>query len=108
MYKCNICGFEFEEDFEPQYTINEFGLKTEYCPKCKDENCLEKFHECERCQENMIPEDEIFCNKCKRNIQETFKTLLRNNFNKEEIKYIDVMIEGEYLFDYLGYEEDKK
>lgn len=65
----------------------------------------EEKHECENCQSAMIDIDEHFCNNCKKHIQEQFKTLLIENFSKEEIKYIDEIIEGKYLVDYLGLEE---
>lgn len=61
-------------------------------------------HECENCQSTMIDIDEHFCNNCKKRIQEQFKTLLIENFSKEEIEYIDEIIEGQYLVDYLGME----
>lgn len=62
--------------------------------------------ECPECQEKMIDKDEKFCNHCKKYLQEKFIKVMRENFDKEEIEYIDEYIEGSYLVDIL-YKEDK-
>jgi len=68
-----------------------------------DEYDEEEYKKCENCSSKI--QDEIFCNKCKKEIQERFKNIIKENFEIEEIKYIDELIDGIYIKDYVGLED---
>lgn len=74
-----------------------------YHDRFEQEEQEEELHECANCQSHMIGLEEHFCDKCKKHIQESYKTLMIDNYTKEEIMYIDTLIEGHYLIDYLGF-----
>lgn len=60
--------------------------------------------ECE-CGEKKRVQD-LFCNRCQRHIQETFIDLIRKNFDREEIQYLDEIFDGESIEEkVLGREE---
>ena len=105
MFRCETCGDEVE--IKPVLK-DEFNQEFEICSKCEDENCFVEVKECSYCQEKMIPEDENFCDNCKKHIQEQFKKVMLEQFKKDEIEYIDTVIEGRYLKDYLGIGDDDK
>lgn len=51
---------------------------------------------------------ELFCKRCGQAIEEKFRTMILKEFNIDEIKYIDTVIDGYYLEGYLKKESEKK
>jgi hypothetical protein len=50
---------------------------------------------------------DLFCNKCQRVLQQSFVAVMKENFSRTELEYINEILDGEYIPDYvLGREEE--
>lgn len=51
---------------------------------------------------------ELYCEKCKKEIENRFKRIMKENFEREEIIYLDEVLDGEWITGYVyGKEENK-
>lgn len=49
---------------------------------------------------------DTFCNSCQKAIIDIFKDFMSKNFDREELEYLNDVLDGEYIPDYiLGREE---
>lgn len=44
---------------------------------------------------------DLFCNRCQKSIIDHFKHFMKEAFNREELEYLNEVLEGEYLPDYI-------
>lgn len=44
---------------------------------------------------------DLFCNSCQKSIIDHFKHFMKEAFNREELEYLNEVLEGEYLPDYI-------
>lgn len=49
---------------------------------------------------------DLFCNKCQRVLQQSFVAVMIENFSREELEYLNEILEGEYIPDYVLGKED--
>ena len=64
----------------------------------------DEYEECS-CGERKRTQDP-FCRKCQKSVVDLFKKLMIDNFNREDLEYLNDVLDGEYIPDYiLGKEE---
>lgn len=44
---------------------------------------------------------EAFCNECQKGIQEEFKNIIKSKFYREEVEYLDKILDGEWIADFV-------
>lgn len=44
---------------------------------------------------------DTFCNKCQKEILEQFRRIMKENFDKEEVEYLDEVLDGEWITDFV-------
>lgn len=85
------------EQIVNQHYAQEYNNRFEDCEE-------EETYTCKLCGYE-IKKEQNLCNSCQRDVQEQFKKLMKDNFNKVQIEHIDKLIDGTYLVNYLGMEE---
>ena len=58
------------------------------------------------CGEKKKTQD-IMCNKCQKVTIDTFKSFMAGNFDREQLEYLNWVLEGEYLPDYIFGKEER-
>ena len=86
MYKCEDCGYIFDEpreysDMENEYGCN--GLTWSGCPKCAGN--YEEVKKCDYCGK-WIPLNEFACDHCQQILQKRLREVL-SQFDEEELEY---------------------
>lgn len=44
---------------------------------------------------------EKFCYQCEKTIKNRFKEIMRENFDREDIEYLDEVLDGEWITDFV-------
>lgn len=44
---------------------------------------------------------DLFCNSCQKEILEQFRRVMKENFDKEEVEYLDEVLDGEWITDFV-------
>ena len=98
MYICERCHGVFES---PSVIVERHGMDcspyeyVEVCSWCKNTEFKEAI-KCKRCNKTVAAEDAkgVLCQECAERAISRLKYLLRNEFDQNELDYLDSMIEG--------------
>ena len=103
MYKCGICGAEFDEplvieNHRPDLDGFSEVLREEICPIC-GESCFSSAEQCPVCGRWMQAGRHV-CRKCEEKIAQDFSKRL-HSLNPAVVDQLDDMLDGMSVKDYL-------
>ena len=89
MYKCNDCGWVFDEPYE--YEERDVGYKADWCPECHSDDITE-VKECVFCGE-LTPVYDLtykgYCPACVKATARKFDIMLLSHFEPEELEILE-------------------
>lgn len=100
MYKCDECGnlFEDGEEFhwrEKYDSETPFYVDMAGCPLCH--GSYTEIYPCKICGSYNHDADEFYCDNCKKDVQESFKKLIDDNFTEEERILLNELYDGKMI-----------